>query len=344
MTDDDTSTGTEEFRADGAYDERPVGPNETWAPPEYRDEIDHEEYTPLYVQVYRGIRNDKMAMFGAIVVTGFILMAVFAPVIAPYGPDETTTATIEPNSYTEHDMDGDGTTERVWHVLGTTSYGHDLLTRIIYGSRVSLMVAGATALFAFTFGTTIGLLAGFYGGWVDDLLMRYIDFQWAFPSLILAVGIITYVGGLGVWNVIVAIGVAYVDDFARIIRGEILSIREQPYIMAARATGMGDVRIMVREMLPNAVAPLLVQLTVMLPLAILAEAGLSFLGLGVNPTTPTWGLILADGRQFINSAWWISVMPGFAIMLTVLGFNMLGDGLRDALDVENKGEDGVTER
>jgi peptide/nickel transport system permease protein len=343
MTNDDTGTDTREYRTDGAF-ERPVGPDETWAPPEYRDERDHEEYTPLHVQIFRGIRNDKMAMFGAIVVTGFILMAVFAPVIAPYGPDETTTATVEPNGYVQDDIDGDGSTERVWHPLGTTSYGHDLLTRIIYGSRVSLMVAGATALFAFTFGTTIGLLAGFYGGWVDDLLMRYIDFQWAFPSLILAVGIITYVGGLGVWNVIVAIGVAYVDDFARIIRGEILSIREQPYIMAARATGMGDIRIMVREMLPNAVAPLLVQLTVMLPLAILAEAGLSFLGLGVNPTTPTWGLILSDGRQFINSAWWISVMPGFAIMLTVLGFNMLGDGLRDALDVQNKGEDGVTER
>jgi peptide/nickel transport system permease protein len=343
VTDTDGPSEDPEVRTDGAV-ERPVGPDETWAPPEYREEKTPERYTPLHRQVLRGIRNDKMALFGAVVVAVFVFMALFAPLIAPYGPDETTRMTVAPNGFAEGDFDDDGTAERVWHPLGTTSHGHDLLTRIIYGSRVSLMVAAATALFAFIIGTSIGLLAGFYGGWVDDLLMRYIDFQWAFPSLILAVAVITYVGGLGVWNVVVAIGVAYIDDFARIIRGEILSIREQPYITAARATGMRDIQIMVGEMLPNAVAPLLVQLTVMLPLAILAEAGLSFLGLGVKPTTPTWGLILSDGRQFISSAWWISVMPGIAIMLTVLGFNMLGDGLRDALDVKNEAEEGVTER
>jgi peptide/nickel transport system permease protein len=324
--------------------ERPVGPDETWAPPEYREEERHEEYTPLYYQILQGIRSDKMALFGVVVVTAFVAMALFAPWIAPYDQDQTTTMLVPPNGMAQEDIDDDGVAEAVWHPLGTTSHGHDLLTRIIFGSRISLMVAAATALFAFTIGTSIGLLAGFYGGWVDDLLMRYIDFQWAFPSLILAVAVITYVGGLGVWNVVVAIGVAYIDDFARIIRGEVLSIREKPYVMAARGTGMSDRRIMTSEMLPNAVAPLLVQLTVMLPLAILAEAGLSFLGLGVQATTPTWGLILSDGRQFIGSAWWISVMPGIAIMFTVLGFNMLGDGLRDALDVQSESGEGVTER
>ena len=134
-------------------------------------------------------------------------------------------------------------------------------------------------------------------------------------------------------NVVIAIGIAYIDDFARLVRGEILSIREEEYVLAARTVGMSDVRIMFREMLPNAVAPLIVQGTLMIPLAILAEAGLSFLGLGVKPTTPTWGLLLSDGRQFIDRAWWISVMPGLAIMFTVLGFNAFGDGLRDALDV-----------
>jgi len=143
-------------------------------------------------------------------------------------------------------------------------------------------------------------------------------------------------GGLGVTNVVIAIGIAFLDDFARIIRGEVLSIREEEYVTAARAVGMGDIRIMFKEMLPNAVAPLIVQATLMIPFAILAEAGLSFLGLGVKPTTPTWGLLIADGRQFIERAWWISVMPGLAIMVTVLAFNMLGDGLRDAFDISQE--------
>jgi peptide/nickel transport system permease protein len=163
--------------------------------------------------------------------------------------------------------------------------------------------------------------------------MRYVDFQWAFPELILGVAIIALSGGLGVINVIMAIGIAYIDDFARLVRGEILSVREEEYITAAHAIGMSDRRVMFREMLPNAVAPIIVQATLMIPLAILAEAGLSFLGLGVKPTTPTWGLLLSDGRQFIDQAWWISVVPGLAIMLTVLAFNMFGDGLRDAFDI-----------
>ncbi|WP_245154531.1 ABC transporter permease [Halorussus marinus] len=201
------------------------------------------------------------------------------------------------------------------------------------------MVALATVAVAFSIGTTIGLLAGFHGGGIDSVLMRYVDFQWAFPELILAVGIIAVTGGLGVLNVVIAIGIAYIDDFARLVRGEVLLIREEEYVMAARAVGMGDRRIMVREILPNAVAPLIFQGTLMIPLAILAEAGLSFLGLGVTPTTPTWGLLLSDGRQFIDQAWWISVMPGLAIMVTVLAFNMLGDGLRDIFDVSEAGVD-----
>ena len=203
------------------------------------------------------------------------------------------------------------------------------------------MVSATASVASDTIGTTIGILAGYYGGIIDSLLMRYVDFQWAFPELILGVAIIALSGGLGVTNVIIAIGIAYIDDFARIVRGEILSIREEEYITAARAVGMGDARIMFREMLPNAVAPIIVQATLMIPLAILAEAGLSFLGLGVKPTTPTWGLLLSDGRQFIDRAWWISVMPGLAIMVTVLSFNMFGDGLRDAFDI---GEGEVEER
>jgi len=312
----------------------PAEPGPTDIPPEYReDEAYVEEHESTFERLRKGLLADKMALFGAAVVLLFVFAAVFAPMVAPYNPDQTYTFMQPPDSYSEGDFDGDAETERIWHPLGTDSFGHDLLSRVIFGARVSLMVALATVAVAFTIGTTIGLLAGFHGGWIDSVLMRYVDFQWAFPELILAVGIIAVTGSLGVINVVIAIGIAYIDDFARLVRGEVLSIREEEYVMAARAVGMNDRRIMFREILPNAVAPLIVQATLMIPLAILAEAGLSFLGLGVKPTTPTWGLLLSDGRQFIDQAWWISVMPGLAIMVTVLAFNMLGDGLRDIFDV-----------
>jgi len=302
-------------------------------PPEYRGEDVAEEHTPTREKIVNAVLADKLALFGAIVVVVFIFTAVAAPLVAPHPPEATYGFMKEPMAESAGDFDGDGTTETVTHYLGTDSFGHDILTRIVYGARISLGVALATVLVAFSIGTTLGLLSGFYGGWVDSVIMRYVDFQWAFPELILGIGIIAVMGGLGVENVVIAIGIAYIDDFARLVRGEVLSIRENEYVMAARAIGMKDRRIMFREILPNAVAPLIVQATLMIPLAILAEAGLSFLGLGVKPTTPTWGLLLSDGRQFIRQAWWISVMPGLAIMVTVLAFNMLGDGLRDAFDV-----------
>lgn len=302
-------------------------------PPEYRREETVEEYKTMRQRVVETLREDKLALFGAVVVLGFVFTAVFSPYVAPYDPDATYHFMQSPNSYSEGDFDGDGTVERVYHPLGTDSFGHDVLSRLVFGARVSLMVALATALVAFTVGTAIGIVAGFYGGWIDSVLMRYVDFQWAFPEIILAAGIIALTGSLGVINVVIAIGIAFIDDFARLIRGEVLSLREAEYVMAARAVGMPDLRIMFKEILPNAMAPLIVQTTLMLPLAILGEAALSFLGLGVKPTTPTWGLLVSDGRQYIDIAWWISVMPGLAIMVTVLAFNVLGDGLRDALDV-----------
>jgi len=310
------------------------GANEV--PSEYETEETTEEYKGLSNRIVDVMLSDRMALFGSVVVVLFIVTAVFAPVISPYGQEQTFTSMQSPNSYSTGDFDDDGARERIWHPLGTDSFGHDILTRVIFGARVSLMVALATVAVAFTLGTAIGLLAGFYGGWVDSVLMRYVDFQWAFPEIILGAAIIAFAGGLGVVNVVLAIGIAYIDDFARLIRGEVLSIREEEYITAARAIGMQNRRIMTREILPNAVAPLIVQSTLMIPLAILAEAGLSFLGLGVKPTTPTWGLLLSEGRQFISQGWWISIMPGLAIMVTVLAFNMLGDGLRDAFDISEQ--------
>ncbi len=296
------------------------------------------DHQTILTRIKRVLSENYLALGGAIILVLFVFVAVFAPLIAPYDPDANFGAFIEPNSHSMMDYNGDGEVTENWHPLGTDSFGQDILSQIIYGARISLLVAGATALFAFTVGATIGLLAGYYGGWVDHLLMRYIDFQWAFPSLILAIGIIAILGGLGVWNVIIAIGVAYIDDFARIVRGEVLGLRESEFIMAAKTVGMSDKRIMVSEILPNAIAPIIVQVSLMLPLAILAEAGLSFLGVGVAVTTPSWGMLLGRGRAFIGSAWWISIMPGIAIMIVVLAFNVFGDALRDAFDITETGE------
>lgn len=305
-------------------------------PDRYKTEEEFSDHQTTFQRIAEGILTDKKALVGAIIVIAFVITAAFAPLLAPHDPDTTFTQVQPPNSYSTGDFDDDGTTEKVYHALGTDSFGHDILSRIIFGARVSLLVAFATMMVAFTIGTAIGIAAGYYKGWVDSALMRFVDFQWAFPELILAIGIIAFAGGRGVWNVVLAVGIAYIDDFARLIRGEVLSIREKEYIHAAEAIGMTDLRIMVKEVFPNALAPLIVQATIMVPLAIIAEAGLSFLGLGVKPTTPTWGILINQGRQFILQAWWIAVMPGFAIMFVVLGFNLFGDGLRDTLDVEEE--------
>jgi peptide/nickel transport system permease protein len=303
-------------------------------PQEYRDTGDETvDHKSLIQRLVDGLFTDKKALTGLIVVVAFILIAVFAPSLAPHDPGAKFDTLQPPMSYSTGDFSDDSGTERVFHLLGTDSYGHDILSRIIFGSRISLAVAMATMLVALVFGTALGLIAAYYGGWIDNLLMRIVDFQWAFPELILAVGIIAFAGGRGFVNVVLAIGIAYIDDFARLVRGEVLSIREQEYILAARSVGMHDVRILTKEVLPNAIAPLIVQATIMIPLAIIASASLSFLGLGVSPTTPAWGILINSGRDFITRAPWISIAPGIAIAITVLGFNLLGDGLRDIFDI-----------
>jgi peptide/nickel transport system permease protein len=185
----------------------------------------------------------------------------------------------------------------------------------------------------------LGLVAGYYGGWIDSLIMRAIDLLWAFPVIVLAVAMVA-VFGAGFRNVVVAITVAFVDDFARIVRSEVLRLREEDYTTAARSIGSTDRRIMFRHILPNMAAPIIVQTTFAVGLGILAEASLTFIGLGVNPSTPTWGMALNEGRDFIRQAWWISVFPGLAIVLTVLALNLFGDGLRDALDVKSVRDSG----
>ncbi len=262
--------------------------------------------------------KDRKAQFGLIVLGLFVLGALLAPIIAPYDPNEMTLNMMSQPS-------GE-------NVLGTDDLGRDLFSRILWGTQISLFVGVATVGLALVFGVLLGVLAGYYGGWIDMIIMRYIDLQWAFPNFIIAVYLVA-VFGTGLLNVIVAIALAFLDDFARIARSMVLTLKEEQFIDAARVQGFSDFRIMIRHILPNAMAPIIVQATVSVSYAILGEASLSFLGLGVSSDTPTWGLILADGRSFISRAWWLGVFPGLAIMLVVLSINFIGDALRDALDV-----------
>ena len=266
----------------------------------------------------RFIARDKKALVGMIALAILTIAAILAPVLTPYDPNAQ-----------DFDMIGAPS----WaHPLGTDDLGRDLLSRLIHGGRISLFVGTSTVLMALVVGIVLGVSAGYFGGWLDTIIMRYIDLQWAFPNFIIAVYLVA-VFGTGLSNVIIAISLAFIDDFARIARGMVLTIKEEQYIAAARTLGASDNRIMWRHILPNATAPIIVQATVSVSYAILAEAGLSFLGLGVQSSTPTWGLILADSRSFISRAWWLGVFPGLFIMVTVLSINFLGDAMRDLFDV-----------
>lgn len=266
----------------------------------------------------RIMMRDRRAFFGMVYLSILLTAAVFAPWIAPYDPNAMDFMMLEAPSWS--------------HPLGVDDLGRDLLSRIIHGARVSLFVGVSTVAIAGVLGVMMGISAAFYRGWIDTVIMRYIDLQWAFPNILIAVYLVATFG-TGLLNVIVAISLAYLDDFARITRGMTLTVKEEQYIAAAHTTGCSDWRIMARHILPNITAPVIVLATVSVSNAILAEAVLSFLGLGVSSDTPTWGLILAEARSFISRAWWLGIFPGLAIMLTVLSINFLGDALRDLLDV-----------
>jgi peptide/nickel transport system permease protein len=216
-------------------------------------------------------------------------------------------------------------------VLGTDAVGRDVLARLIFGTRISLQVGVVAVGIAATLGTAVGLVAGYYGRWIDGLLMRAVDVFLAFPLIVLAIAIIAVLGPSLV-NVMIALGLVAWTTYARVVRGQVLVLRELDFVQAARAMGTSDGRIIVRHILPNALAPVIVLSTLGMATAIIAEAALSFLGLGVQPPTPSWGTMLNEGRAFLRTAPHISTLPGLAIMITVLGFNFLGDGLRDALD------------
>lgn len=266
----------------------------------------------------RRFRRNGIGMGGAIIVVACVLVAIGAPLLAPYGPEEThpNWKLFAPNEY---------------FLLGTDEFGRDILSRIIFGARVSLQVGLLSVAVALIVGASAGALAGFFGGWVDAILMRIMDVLFAFPAILLAIGIVAILG-TGLANAILAIGIVYAPAFARLARASVLQVRDMEYVQAARVVGLGPFPLLLRHVLPNTLAPLIVQTSFSLSTAILTEAALSFLGLGTPPSIPSWGSMLSASRRFVELDPWPAIFPGLAIMLLVLGFNLFGDGLRDVLD------------
>jgi peptide/nickel transport system permease protein len=269
-----------------------------------------------------GLRN-RLVLCGMAIVLLLVVLAVFASTIAPYDPTEmkVVDALKGPSSA---------------HWFGTDRYGRDVLSRTIHGSRIALGVALSSMSVAFVVGSALGLVAGFVGGWSDLAIGRVMDVLFSFPTLVLAVAISAMLGP-GLDNAVVAIAVVYVPLFCRVARGPVMAEREREHVSAAIALGAGSSRVIVRHILPNVLAPLIVQASVALAFAILTEASLSYVGLGTQPPDPSWGTMLNEGRTYLETAPWMSIFPGLAIMLAVFGFNLLGDGLRDMLDPKLRG-------
>jgi peptide/nickel transport system permease protein len=270
------------------------------------------------------LQNNHLALAGGGVVLFLLVVSLLAPVIAPYNP-----YAIDPNAVLQPPS--------LHHLLGTDHLGRDLLSRMIYGAQVSLKVGFVSVGIATIVGCFVGAIAGFYGGWVDGILMRLVDIMLCFPTFFLVLAVLAVLEP-SIWNIMAVIGITSWMGIARLVRAEFLSLKEREFVMAARVLGIPSRRIIFRHMLPNAMAPVLVAATLGVAGAILTESALSFLGIGVQPPTPSWGSILAVGKDYIEVAWWLSVFPGFAILLAVLGYNLLGEGIRDALDPKLKGE------
>ncbi len=277
-----------------------------------------------WVMTLKRLARRRTALFGLGVVSIVLLAAVFAPWLTPFDP-------LEQDINQRLKEPGWQTAEGRVHALGTDHLGRDILARVIFGSRIALVVGLSAVLISGVLGMAIGLVSGYFGGKVDDFFMRLADVQLAFPFILLAIAVIGVLGP-SLRNIIIVIGVSSWVVYARVVRGEVLSIREREFVQAAIALGSRDGRVLVRHVLPNAFTPWLVVATLDMARVIVIESALSFLGLGVQPPTPTWGGMLADGRVYLSTAWWLATFPGLAILVTVLGINLLGDGLRDTLD------------
>jgi peptide/nickel transport system permease protein len=266
---------------------------------------------------WQRLRRNRMAMAGAAIVAVMFLLALLAP-LAGHDPGAIDIA---------HRLEGPG----LQHWLGTDDLGRDVFARILYGARISLLVGFVAVGIATAIGIVIGAVAGYYGRWSDAVIMRFVDIMLCFPTFFLILAVIAFLEP-SIWNIMIIIGLTGWMGVARLVRAEFLSLRERDFVLAARAIGASDARIIFRHILPSALSPVLVSATLGVAGAILTESALSFLGIGVQPPTPSWGNMLIVGKQTLGTAWWLSAFPGLAILLTVLGYNLLGEGIRDALD------------
>lgn len=293
----------------------------TMKPKQLKPDIKQDTLGPantLWRDAFNRLIRHKLAMFGVVVLSTVIIMSVFGPAIVPYDPNGM-------------DFSARFASPSAEHLMGTDDFGRDIFSRIIIGAGVSLQVGLVAVSVATFFGTTLGLTAGYSNRIVDEVIMRAMDVLYAFPAILLAIAILAALGK-GIGNAMIAIGLVYIPIFARISRGAVLGIRNEEFIIAAQAMGAGKIRIMLTHILPNVLSPIIVEITLSLAFAILAEAALSFFGLGTQPPDPSWGRMLSEGRDFFRQSGWMGVFPGLAIFFTVMSFNFIGDGLRDALD------------
>ncbi len=267
---------------------------------------------------WKRFKRNKLAVAGGAMVLLLFIIALFAPLIAPYDPNEIDRAHIlEPPS--------------ISHPLGTDDLGRDVLSRMVYGSRISLAVGFVAVGIATIVGIFFGAISGYYSGWIDRIVMRFVDIMLSIPIFFLILGVIAFIGP-SIWNIMIVIGLTSWMGVARLVRAEFLSLKEREFVLAEKALGASNTRIIFNHIMPNSMAPVFVSAVLGVASAILVESALSFLGIGVQPPTPSWGNILTLGKDNIEIAWWLSVFPGLAILFTVLAYNLVGEGLRDALD------------
>ncbi|MGX9135966.1 ABC transporter permease [Rummeliibacillus sp. JY-2-4R] len=282
----------------------------------------HNQSDSPWKEAWRSFKKNKVALIGAGIVVFFLLLAIFGPLIAPQGINEQQLS----NRLKAPSAD---------HFFGTDDFGRDIFSRVVHGARISLMVGFFSVTGSVIVGSVLGIIAGYYGRWIDTIISRFFDILLAFPSILLAIAIVSVLGP-SLQNALIAIAVINIPNFGRLIRSKVLSIKQEEYITAAKGIGMKDFRILFSHILPNSMTPVIVQGTLAIASAIIEAAALGFLGLGAQAPQPEWGKMLADARIYLINAPWTMIFPGLAIMLTVLGFNLMGDGLRDALDPKMK--------